>query len=220
MVTERGVPESESDSVALIPVPEKLPEMEAPAAELKAAPVPQAAAAPAGAADKRDMGRGSSDDDTSAFAAAMEHYNQHRYLEAEQRFDAIAAAGGQESRDAARFAALAAHERGGCAASLQRFELLGNRYARTDLGAEATLRAAKCHADLGNTDQARQAYQSLLASPKYGSEAQAGLDVLDGQMVATRKARSAPASTAPAEAAKATKSAPSPNTVSPGDEAK
>jgi TolA-binding protein len=203
-VTERGVPEIESESVALIPVPEKQEELDSRSESAANAPLPAAAAELEQAEELagRQKSRAAKEDDVSAFEAAMAQYQQHHYAEAEHRFEAIAAAGGPDAARAQQMAARAARDRGGCPAAIEKFEQLSARYPGSEIGYDAAWQSAECYRSLGDTERAKRVLRPLVEVPAYQARAEAALNELEGgQAVAARKAASKPvaAETAPAE---------------------
>jgi len=216
-VTERGVPESEAETVAIVPAPEQ-----ARAGEMRAAPAspslgdreakreksaepmaeeqaPGFAAPPpaddslatgelAQSADKAgDAGTG---DET--FDRGMADYRAGRYAEAQKSFDEVVARGGSNTASAALFSAQSLRHASGCSAAAPRFESVGGRYRGTGVGNEATWQAADCYRALGHTADARRNYQQLVGVPGYEDRAQQALASLDEERVASRKAAAKP----------------------------
>jgi hypothetical protein len=227
-VTERGVPETESEAVALVPAPEqaRAGESKAPAA---AAPVerelrrdkaeadePGFAAAPPAVEDSKqatadevasDAGTG---DET--FDRAMSDYRAGRYDEAQKGFAEVVAKGGQNAASASLFAAQALRRVSGCGAAAPRFESVGAQNRGTGIGNEATWQAADCYRALGHSDDARRNYDQLVGIAGYDDRAQRALASLDEDRVAARKAAPAKAAAKPATkaGAKAPQAAPAP----------
>ncbi len=237
-VTERGIPESEGDPVAIVPAPARA---EAPAAALAhGAPREEKAsahreksktprddardepadglaqAAPAAAAPASDAGTLADESDASAgdYEQAMAAYRAGRYAEAGRRFDAIAAAGGAKAASAALYAARSTRNSSGCGAAAARFDDVAARYRGSSIGNDATWQAADCYRSMGQIDRARRNYQLLLAVASYADRAHRALDALDGRSagaVAARAAEARPKAAAAAPAKPAAKSAPAPN---------
>lgn len=191
LVTERGVPESEGDSVTIVPV---APDREAPAAHgapaaLSAEPhgksPPVASAAPE--AEERE----------SAYESAMGLFRDRRYDEARQQFEAVAQKGGAEAAEAALYAAQSEKNSNGCSAAATLFDQVPSRFPGTRAGYEATWQAAECYESLGETEHARRSYQALLDDPTYSERAKAALAQLDraegNVAVAARKGTPPPA---------------------------
>lgn len=237
-VTERGIPESEGDPVAIVPAPagaeapaaapahgvlreeksahhEKAKatrDRDEPADDLVAqsAPAASAAAADAAVLADKDATDGGADD----YGRAMAAYRAGRYAEAGRRFDAIAAAGGEKAASAALYAARATRNSSGCGAAAARFDEVGARYRGSSIGNDATWQAADCYRSMGQTERARRNYQLLLAAASYADRAQRALADLDGRSagaVAARAAEARPKAAAPAAKAVAKPAPPPPN---------
>jgi tetratricopeptide (TPR) repeat protein len=202
-VTERGVPESENESVALIPVPEKPEELEGHAEPPAPVEAPSTAdLEPEQDRQSQERSKAAGDDTASAFKEAMAEYERHHFAEAEQRFDAIAATGGADAARAQQMAARAARDRGGCPAAIERFERLSTRYAGSDIGYDAAWQAAECYRNLGDVERAKRVLRPLLTVADYRVRAEALLSELEAQnpVVASRKAAEKPAAKAGVEA--------------------
>jgi hypothetical protein len=200
-VTERGVPEREIEAVAAV----------APAAEAPAASPPaafEARSRPAGEAAKDAETKGGDKGASSDFELAMDRFENHRYAEAEQLFDRVAASGGPKADEASSMAARAAFGRGGCRAALQRYEELATKHQDRPLGHEATWRVADCYRQANDIGRARQAYASLLDVPAYAARAERALESLEPSNVEAVAARQkSHVTSAPAAAAAPTKDA-------------
>ncbi len=235
-VTERGVPEREQQSVALVPVPGAASAAEAVPShgaqdrarrkhrtsqhhEALAAAEPAPAdtldqAAQAG--KKAESTTGSAGDaGDSPYDRAMSAYRAGRYAEAERRFEDVAQAGGDKAASAALYSALAARSSSGCRTAAARFDEVSSRYSGSGVGNEATWQAADCYRSMGDNDRARRHYTALLTTSGYSERAQAALDSLDsagggGAAVASRHAAAAPKAAAPPPPVKAKKAAPPP----------
>lgn len=196
-VTERGVPEGESEPVALVPLPEKLPVTDSArgarahgvdetrrdrSAESEAEPQAAAeqASAPAPGADKPGTG---------AYDDAMNAYRARHYADARQRFDSIAGEGGPQAGSAALYSALAIKKDSGCGAAMPRLEEVAQKYRGANEGNEATLQLADCQRFSGLLADARQNYQSLTGVEGFADRARQALAEMEQSIVATRKAR-------------------------------
>lgn len=215
-VTERGVPESEGESVAIVPVPEKVAtdtaaqahgvmmdrKREAPAAEPEFAEAP-AAAAETERSDKNASGAAEDAGGDGTYERAMAAYRAQRYADAVREFDQVAAAGGPQAPSAALFSAQAVRKSSGCSQAAPRFEAVSSRFRGGGIGHEATWQAADCYRALGRTDDARRAYTQLLDVAGYGQRAQLALASLEtgGEMLAAKRAAAAPAAAGKAKAA-------------------
>jgi TolA-binding protein len=211
-VTERGVPESEGASVAIVPVPEKVASDTAAEAhgaklgrskkESREADDQAFAAAPQAAAgeeteknrergDEQDKGADGGSD--GIYDRGLDAYRAARYPEAIKDFDEVAAGGGRQAPSAALFAAQAVRKSSGCSQAAPRFEAVSSRFRGGGIGHEATWQAADCYRALGRSDDARRAYTQLLDVAGYGQRAQLALASLDtGDRVAAKRAESAP----------------------------
>ncbi|MEB2311558.1 MAG: hypothetical protein OZ921_03670 [Sorangiineae bacterium] len=228
-VTERGVPESEREPVAIVPLPrtdgedshgapleEKRARRERGSAASEEAREPEAEdrqpSASAGAArdtiEPSASPDGAEDAGPGAYEAAMAAYRTGRYAEATRSFDAIAAAGGSEAGSAALYAARSLRNSAGCGAAAARFDDVGSRYRGSAIGDEATWLAADCYRTLGQLERARRNYQLLLANGSYTDRARRALDTLDGRSDDATAARASERPRPAAAAAAAAKPAP------------
>lgn len=226
-ITERGVPEMESETVAVVPAPEQ-----ARAGEMRPAPAAAAAASP-----ERDLKRDKAAESLTgepmgggafaapppgdqsaelkaeqealalaadggsgdeAFERALSDYRAGRYAEAQKGFDEVASRGSGNSASAALLSAQALRRANGCGVAAQRFEAVSGQNRGTGVGNEATWQAADCYRALGNSTEARKNYSQLVGVPGYDDRAQQALASLDEDRVAARKAAPAPAAKAPA----------------------
>lgn len=204
-VTERGVPEAEAESVAIVPLAaEPLAEeerMEAPDRTARRGrarrPAPAPGAAPADqqkaladntqglkaaktadAFDEFDddaKRADKSDQEDGEYQAALGSYRDGRYDEALRRFDKIARAGGPKAPSASLLAAQSARISSGCKAAAPRFERVNSSYRGTGVAHEATWQAADCYRVMGQTDRARRSYESLVSVAGYGERAKRAL---------------------------------------------
>jgi thioredoxin-like negative regulator of GroEL len=195
-VTERGAPEGDSDSVAIMPVP---------AAEPAPAGAPKASAAASLKVDLSDT-KGEANEGDSAYDMAMAAFRDGRYGEARRQFDDVAQRGGAQAAEAALYAAQSAKIGEGCAVAVSLFDQVPTRYPGTRFGYDATWQAAGCYDTLGDTERAKRSYQALLDDPTYGERAKmslAQLERADGQPVEVAARRKiALEEPAPAQASK------------------
>lgn len=203
LVTERGVPESDSDTL-VVPLPERLRE-EAPSARAAAAPeaasearsakstspaAPAAAAPPPSSEDEPAKTQGA--DPAAAFANGVALFDEGRYVEARRAFESVATRGGERAPEAALYAARATRLSEGCGPASMQFEQVTARYPGTASALEATWLAADCYKSLGEIDQARRSYERLF-STSYEERARAALARLEDEApaLAARKANAA-----------------------------
>ncbi|HKY37436.1 MAG TPA: zf-HC2 domain-containing protein [Polyangiaceae bacterium] len=243
LVTERGTPEAE-EHVAILPAPERRATPAATAApkaanakgdaaasrersdEKRDAEEAPAAAAPAAAEPQKEAapqaeGPAAATTPADSLDAASAAFQGGRYVEAQRRFEEIAAHGGADAAVAALQAVEALRRQGGCPAAAPRYEEVHSRYRDTPSGSEAAWQAGDCYRALGELSRARQNLEALLEVAEYRSRAETALDDLntrEQQVAAARKAKAAPpAAAAPAEAkpapAKAAKPQAKPNTA-------
>jgi len=197
-VTERGVPESDNDSVAVLPAASRgraddahgPPTVEStPEARKEQALGARPAAAPAAELDQAES------PGDSAFQAALAALRNGRYKEAREQFESVATRGGSEAPAAAFHAAEAARSEQGCAEAARLFDQVPFQYPGTLAGYDATFQAAACYESLGDVEKARRNYQALLDEPNYGPRARSALDQLersaDPVAVASRRAKAA-----------------------------
>lgn len=183
LVTERGVPESEAETVAIVPLREpRDSEREAldargeragtrPLTERSASPTTHAAPDPNG--DPEAASRATESD--RAYEEALTLYRDRKYEEAQGRFEAIAGRGGERAASAALYAAQSARARSGCPSAALLFEQVHQRFGESASGKEAAWQAAGCYRSLGDFERARLHYQALLHSPGFADRAQAAL---------------------------------------------
>ena len=205
-VTERGAPEGDSDSVAILPIPAAEPMAAPEAAKPAASAVAQAPKAEAEPKSADSLGSADSEGD-SAFDAALAAFKDGRYGEARRQFDEVAArGGGAQAAEAALYAAQSAKNGEGCAVAVSLFDQVATRHPGTRFGYDATWQAASCYETLGDTERAKRSYQALLDDPNYGERAKSSLASLERTEqqpveVAARKAAARAASPAPAATA-------------------
>jgi TolA-binding protein len=222
LVTERGVPESESDSIQAVPLrepsdskpaaaprAEKAEKKESRAAEARApaaAPVPAAAAPSVGNEDAESQAAARASEADRGYEEALTAYRDRRYDEAQRRFDDVASRGGENAASAALYAAQSARARSGCPSAAVLFEQVRERYPDSPSGQEASWQAAGCYRTLGDFDRARHNYETLLSAPGFADRAQAALASLGdaepsqiaAERVATAKRARPAAAAAPA----------------------
>lgn len=214
MVTERGVPESERETVAVVPAPSALPAApaEAPSPAQHAAraraggDAPRAEPPPAdkiARADTRAAAR-------SATGASLDGYDEGMGAAAAPMAQA-APAPAAPAREAADLAtekkAATSPAVSGCAASLPHYEEVRANPTSPSAGYAATWAAAECYREQGSYERARSAYTSLLGVPAYDEQARRALADLPPRVAGT--VAPVPNATAKA-AAKASATAPSP----------
>lgn len=191
-VTERGVPEREAESVAIVPLAERagqealgaahgVQEAEAEHKAEKSAPAPDSLDKSAAKSQTKEAKMGSAEpsDPYGSYVAAMGEYRQGHYVEAQKRFDEVAAAGGEQASSAMLYAARAARSSSGCAAAAPRFDAVHERYSGTGIGNEAAWQAAVCYRALGQFERAKKNYEALLDTQAYGQRAQSALAQLE-----------------------------------------
>jgi tetratricopeptide (TPR) repeat protein len=141
--------------------------------------------------------------------AATAAFQGGRYVEAQRRFEEIAARGGNDAPAAALQAVEALRRQSGCPAAAPRYDDVHARYPDTPSGNEAAWQAGDCYRALGDLSHARQSLEALLEVVEYRSRAQAALQELtarEEQVASARKAKAAtqaPAAAAPAPASPA-----------------
>ncbi|HYQ15607.1 MAG TPA: hypothetical protein VEQ58_07615 [Polyangiaceae bacterium] len=222
LVTERGVPETEAERVVIqpLPAPRDLAPM-ASAAPRTASAKPEAVATRDRAAEataapleakeeaaKGALGEGESlaaaEPSADSMDAATAAFQSGRYVEAQRRFEEIAARGGSEAPVAALQAVEALRRQGGCPAAAPRYHDVHQRYRDTPSGSEAAWQAGDCYRALGELSRARQSLEALLDVAEYRSRAQAALQELSAreeQVASAKKVKSAVGAAAPPAAA-------------------
>jgi hypothetical protein len=220
LVTERGVPETEAEHVAIVPAPERREVAAAPAAAASATPKvaalketpPRELLAEKSPDANAELGEGSKDEAAKGAAAEAEPlpgaepaldsmeaataaFQGGRYVEAQRRFEEIAARGGSEAPAAALQAVEALRRQRGCPAAAPRYDDVHSRYRDTPSGSEAAWQAGDCYRALGELSHARQSLEALLEVPEYKSRATAALQELTAReeqvASAARKAKAA-----------------------------
>jgi hypothetical protein len=228
-VTERGVPESEKDSVTVVPVPRAAPP---PAAEPLPAPAPEQPRVAARArADEAKGERASGPrpaatqaEKASAFAAAPPPpVNQptpgddlgaglaaDEFAAPSEAPAAGAGAAAKTDQEGTPGASASGSSSAGCDADLPRYEAIlaaPGAHSAAELDA-ARFAAAQCYQRLGRVDAARRSYRLLVNNATYGEAARRALSILPEST--SRVAESAPASPPPAKPAKPAASKASP----------
>jgi hypothetical protein len=227
LVTEHGMPENEAEHVAVRPAPAA-----AAAPELAASAQPRAAAAKGEVLAQRDResdkaadglaepsdGRLSeeaqkgsgADSEAPAAAEAGESmeaaslaFQSGRYVEAQRRFEEIAARGGADAPRAALQAVEALRRLRGCPAAAPRYEEVHTRYRDTPSGNEAAWQAGDCYRALGDLPLARRNLEPLLQVAEYRARTEAALQELTAREEQLASAKKAKASAPPAAAAPA-----------------
>jgi tetratricopeptide (TPR) repeat protein len=223
------VPETEAEHVVVTaPAPAELRAM--PAASAAGAPRPvaargeaaatrarddernlaPAAAAPVAAAEEAAKGSasesealGASDVATDTMDGATAAFQGGRYVEAQRRFEELAARGGSDAPVAALQAVEALRRQRGCPAAAPRYDEVHAKYPDTSSGNEAAWQAGDCYRALGDLPRARQTLESLLNVSEYRARAQAALQELtarEEQLASARKAKAAAPAAAPVPA--------------------
>jgi TolA-binding protein len=203
-VTERGAPEADVDLVLPVVAPstEAPPEVTSgvframPAIEAESLARPVEPATVGASLTSGSPGRGAvveaSPEGLDPFDQALDLYRAGQFVDAQQRFDRVARAGGPRAAEAALYAARALRNTAGCAPAVNRFERVRTKFPGTMPAHEATFRGAKCQQQLGDTDAARQGYESLLQVASYSERAREALGTLaaaaGGAAVAAGKA--------------------------------
>lgn len=212
LVTERGVPESEAEAVAIVPL--NAPREPARAAAPRREDVREGRASVertpelvASAAESESEAATQATEADRAYEEALAAYRDRRYEEAQRRFDEVAARGGENAAAAGLYAAMSARARSGCPTAAPLFEQVHQRHPESPSGHEASWQAAGCYRTLGDFERARQHYEALLHTPGFADRAQAALTSLgDGEPSAiagtagARKAKGADAADAAAPA--------------------
>ena len=235
LITEHGVPETEAEHVAIRPAPARnvdaaplasaMPKLasaksEAPAARERDSDKPSEPVAELDAAKDRDLKGAANEAEAlpgtepaaDSMEAASAAFQGGRYVEAQRRFEEIAARGGSEAPAAALQAVEALRRQRGCPAAAPRYEEVHSRYRDTPSGNEAAWQAGDCYRALGEFSHARQSLEALLEVAEYRSRAEAALQELtarEAQVASARKAKAAaPTGAAPVPASPPAAAAP------------
>ena len=234
LITEHGVPETEAEHVAIRPAPARnveaaplssaMPKLASAKSEAVAArehegdkpsePVAELDAAKdsdiKGAANEAEALPGT-EPAADSMDAASAAFQGGRYVEAQRRFEEIAARGGSEAPAAALQAVEALRRQRGCPAAAPRYEEVHSRYRDTPSGNEAAWQAGDCYRALGELSHARQSLEALLEVAEYRSRAEAALQELtarEAQVASARKAKAAAAGASPVPASPPAAAAP------------
>jgi hypothetical protein len=243
LITERGTPEAEAEHVAILPAPER---RAAPAASTmpkaagakgdalaqrersdetpRDAEEAPGAAAPQAVAENKDQapegdGLAAATTPADSLDAASAAFQGGRYVEAQRRFEEIAARGGSDAPAAALQAVEALRRQRGCPAAAPRYEEVHSRFRDTPSGSEAAWQAGDCYRALGELSRARQSLEALLEVAEYRSRAETALadlktreeQVREEQVVAARKAKAGAAAPAEAKPSKPAQAKPKAN---------
>lgn len=191
-VTERGVPETETEHASSALLDTRVGATRGGAAE-RAQAKPEASGRPSRSVyDDRDGGgtvpdaaRESTAEANAAdpaeavlFNQARVAYHAQRYDEARRVFDRVAAAEGAHAPVAALLAAHALRHGAGCASAVDRFARVAAQYPGSEVGEEAAWESASCYRALGDRERARALYARLTDSPRYGPRARTALERL------------------------------------------
>lgn len=209
MVTERGMPESEGDSIILPASPPAALEAErAPAAAPEPLELAKSAAASGSAlakAERKASAKGAPAATAPAPGAAAKPVAREQAQAADRaRDDEGFAMEAEDTADSAAEALAQAkqlQQSSGCSAAAPKFEEVGARYPGTGAATEATWRAAECRRLLGDFGRARQGYTLLLEIPAYSERARAGLAKLGGESSASEAPVASKKTSRPATAA-------------------
>ena len=190
-VTERGVPEMDTEALAETPLsqPSPVPTTSLGASQahgpLRDSDHDVGVAEDALARKSEGTMKTATEDDP--FQAALSEFRAGRYSESRSAFEAIAAEGGEQSARAELMAARAARYTSGCTTSVDLLENVAAQHAGTEIAHEANWFAATCYRDLGRTLQATHKLTALSEVPGYSERAQNVLDQLSaGTSVAAR----------------------------------
>jgi hypothetical protein len=228
-VTERGMPETEADSI-ILPSPAAqgagAPRQDdgrfatPPPAAAPASPAATAAAnAPAALAQRAEpKAEQPLDERARAQDKAAESSVAKRSAGAElgpsREHDDLFGLEAEEPEPAsvALQQAKQLQQSSGCAAAAPKFDEVNTRFPGSPVAAEATWRAAECRRLLGEIEAARQGYLVLLEVNAYRDRARAALSALGGDpnsdTAVASKPASKPATSSPAGAAAAEPAAP------------
>lgn len=211
MVTERGMPESEGDSI-ILPAsppaglqPEPAPAPPQDLAKSAAASGSALARAERSTTEKKASAKGAPAPTALAPAAAAKPVAREQAQAADRaRDDEGFAMEAEDTADAALEALASAkqlQQSSGCSVAAPKFEEVGARYPGTSAATEATWRAAECRRLLGDVARARQGYTLLLEVPAYSERARAALAKLSGESSASEAPVASKKTSRPATAA-------------------
>jgi len=202
-VTERGVPESDNETVAVVAAASRDKALEAHGPPAQEAPERHELAAAKGRADGVAANAGPSSEESpgdTAFQAALSSLRGGRFREAREQFESVAARGGADAAEAALYAGEAAKSEQGCAEAARLFDQVPFHYPGTRAGYDATFQAALCYESLGDVEKARRNYQALLDEPVFAERAKSALAQLERAAEPVPVAARQAAKAAPAEA--------------------
>jgi TolA-binding protein len=204
-VTERGAPEADVDLVlpvpprseappaltsgvfSALPAPDSARALEpgpvanAPRANESGRSVPASTSRGLAAGPARTPLQGGvegSPEGLDPFDQALGSYREGHYVEAQRRFDRISRSGGARAAEAALYSAQSFRNVSGCAPAMQRFERVRLDFPGSASAYEAAWRTAKCQQQLGDTEAARQGYESLLDVASHAERARGALAAL------------------------------------------
>ena len=106
---------------------------------------------------------------------ALQIYRARGYIEAQRMFESLSRSGHPRAAEAAFYAALSTRNIKGCAAALPAFGRVSERFPSSLAAHDAAWRAARCQEQLGDTQDARNGYESLLRVPTHARRAQQAL---------------------------------------------
>jgi len=197
-VTERGVPESERETVAVVPVPAPEPNRgETSQAAPRALARSRAAEAP----------RSDTPEDKSLSAAEREKMPVGRDPQGFDRATGAAALGAAPAEAPAAGAGLSdeaapplddarreapAGPAKGCASTLPHYEEVRESPPSPAAGYAATWVVAQCYRELGETQRARSAFEALLQAPEYAERAKQALAELPSPVAESSVAAAPP----------------------------
>jgi hypothetical protein len=207
-VTERGVPESDREQVAVVPAPaaSAVAELEPPRPAPARARSEGRAATPG--ADEKAKSAAPADEIAAAPAGAADQAPENPYAGAGAAHGALGEASGdlrdsESKKELARDDERPARRASTCEAERARYDEAAARDPSTANDAKWDL--ARCYDATGRTEQARSSYTALLTVPSYADRARKALDVLSvPQAHATRAAAAKAAAKPPAAASPAT----------------
>jgi hypothetical protein len=220
-VTERGMPETEADSI-ILPSP-AAPGAGSPPEESRFAAAPPAPAQAPAATVAANASAPAPRSEAKAEQQPLDERARAQDMKAAEGSVAKRSAGAElgpsrehddlfgleaEEPDPASIALQQAkqlQQSSGCAAAAPKFEEVNARFPGSPVAAEATWRAAECRRLLGEVEAARQGYLVLLEVNAYRERARAALGALGGDprsdTAVASKPASKPTTSAPAGAA-------------------
>ena len=124
------------------------------------------------------------DEGLDPFDQAVQVYRAGHYVEAQRRFERISRRGGSRAAEAALYSAQSTRNASGCGPAVSRFEKVRLRFPGSGSAYEAAWRAAKCLQRLGDTEAARQNYETLLLVGSHSERARGALRRMQGTVPA------------------------------------